>query len=636
MSETKPRILIVDDERFNRNVLADLLKPNYTVVLAKSGQQAIEKAAADKRPDLILLDIMMPEMDGYEVCRRLKADPHTAEIPIIFVTAMQETEDERKGLEAGAIDYIAKPFSPAIVDARVRNHIALNEARRKVELARGKLSALLNNSGQGFLSFSENLAVDSEYSRECERIFQGPVAGQRADALLFPDDVAQQQLFAKNISRILEEPDEYIRDLYLSLLPRDLVINSRNYLAAHRMAAHNRVMVILTDITHERRLESVVQQERNRLAFIVSAVRDADDFFDTLSEFDGFLDKAAMQLAPEAAATLTDEQQHELYGELFRKAHTFKGLFAQFDFIHLPERLHVLEQALANQEQASDDSSASLLDSPDVEAMREAFLNADCRTALERDKAVLIEALGEDFFERKGKMTISKTQAAVLERLAASLLSERRELFDPETSRLLEDFTRIRHVPARALLDSYPKMAWKLAERLGKAIEPFEVEGDHVMVHPDEYGAFFRSLVHVFRNAVDHGLETPDERVGAGKPEQGVLRCVVMAGEEAFSVRISDDGRGVDLERVRERLGAAAEKLSDEELVRCIFHDALSTCADVTEVSGRGVGLASVWRELNALGGSVAVENRPGQGLQLDFTLPLRRSGSAESEKRGA
>ncbi|MES9966983.1 MAG: response regulator, partial [Sedimenticola sp.] len=118
-------ILVVDDVPENIDVLDGVLHETYKVKAAVNGQRALKIAASDNPPDLILLDIMMPEMDGYEVCRRLKEDERTCGIPVIFVTAMNEVEDERKGLELGAVDYITKPYSPAIVQARVKTHLTL-------------------------------------------------------------------------------------------------------------------------------------------------------------------------------------------------------------------------------------------------------------------------------------------------------------------------------------------------------------------------------------------------------------------------------------------------------------------------------------------------------------------------------
>jgi CheY-like chemotaxis protein len=126
---SKHRILIVDDTPANIKILADLLRKDYLLSVATSGPEALQIAASDDRPDLVLLDVMMPEMDGYEVCRRLRADLRTQHVPIIFVTAMSEVDDETRGFSLGAVDYITKPIRPPIVRARVAAHLELARAR---------------------------------------------------------------------------------------------------------------------------------------------------------------------------------------------------------------------------------------------------------------------------------------------------------------------------------------------------------------------------------------------------------------------------------------------------------------------------------------------------------------------------
>jgi len=125
----KPRLLIVDDTPTNIKILNDLLRDNYIIAVATSGPRALELAWGEETPDLVLLDIMMPDMDGYEVIRQLKAASRTRDVPVIFVTAMSEEEDEAKGLELGAVDYITKPFRAGLVKARVRNHLELKRHR---------------------------------------------------------------------------------------------------------------------------------------------------------------------------------------------------------------------------------------------------------------------------------------------------------------------------------------------------------------------------------------------------------------------------------------------------------------------------------------------------------------------------
>ncbi|MBF0126160.1 MAG: response regulator [Magnetococcales bacterium] len=118
----KQKILIVDDLRQNIDVLRDIFS-DYVRMVALNGEQALKIAASRNPPDLILLDIMMPGLDGFEVCKRLKADPQTRDIPVIFVTAKKETADEAYGLSLGAIDYIIKPFSVDVIRQRVHNHL---------------------------------------------------------------------------------------------------------------------------------------------------------------------------------------------------------------------------------------------------------------------------------------------------------------------------------------------------------------------------------------------------------------------------------------------------------------------------------------------------------------------------------
>lgn len=128
----RQKILIIDDTPANIEILNAFLKNDYAIFFSTNGAEGIRIAQLE-RPDLILLDIMMPGMDGYEVCAKIKADFHTCKIPIIFITSMNNVEDEEKGLLVGAIDYITKPISPPIVKARIRNHLELKRHRDTLE-----------------------------------------------------------------------------------------------------------------------------------------------------------------------------------------------------------------------------------------------------------------------------------------------------------------------------------------------------------------------------------------------------------------------------------------------------------------------------------------------------------------------
>lgn len=158
--QKKMTVLIVDDVPANIDILKSILSPDYKVLAAVSGEKAIEIAFSTLPPDIILLDIMMLGMDGYEVCRTLKSNERTKHIPVIFISALCEAEDEYKGLELGAVDYISKPVTPAIVKARVHNHLALKEYQNHLEKLVQERTLELELTQEATI---ESMAVLAEY-----------------------------------------------------------------------------------------------------------------------------------------------------------------------------------------------------------------------------------------------------------------------------------------------------------------------------------------------------------------------------------------------------------------------------------------------------------------------------------------
>lgn len=156
--QQRQSILVVDDEPGNIELLNETLQENYRIIFATNGPDALSLVATQK-PDLILLDIMMPEMDGREVCKRLKQDNDLAEVPVIFVTAMSDEQDETAGLALGAVDYLTKPINPTIVQLRVKNHLELKRIRDELATQHQYLQALIASSQDIFLSFDNEMSV---------------------------------------------------------------------------------------------------------------------------------------------------------------------------------------------------------------------------------------------------------------------------------------------------------------------------------------------------------------------------------------------------------------------------------------------------------------------------------------------
>jgi serine phosphatase RsbU (regulator of sigma subunit)/CheY-like chemotaxis protein len=185
----KKTVLLVDDAPSNIQAANSILKDIYKIRIATNGAKALELMKVAPSPDLILLDVLMPGMDGYEVCTRLKADPETRDIPVIFLTGQTDIEDETRGFDVGAVDYIHKPFSPAVMKARVQTHLVLREKSRENEalllqaLRHSRETELIEQFGRGLLTCSSSQLVASTAVNEAVGLF-----GARAAVFEFVGD----------------------------------------------------------------------------------------------------------------------------------------------------------------------------------------------------------------------------------------------------------------------------------------------------------------------------------------------------------------------------------------------------------------------------------------------------------------
>ncbi|MCB1759670.1 MAG: response regulator [Gammaproteobacteria bacterium] len=166
----KPKILIIDDENLYLDVLIAILHPEYRILVAKSGEAGLARLRGDNPADLVLLDVMMPGIDGYETCRRIKADPAIQQIPVIFLTSRDDIEGETFGLSLGAVDYIAKPISPPIVKARIHTHLELRSAQRALQRQNLHLEERVRERTDSLRRLSAELVLAEE--RERRRIAQ--------------------------------------------------------------------------------------------------------------------------------------------------------------------------------------------------------------------------------------------------------------------------------------------------------------------------------------------------------------------------------------------------------------------------------------------------------------------------------
>lgn len=489
----------------------------------------------------------------------------------------------------------------------------LQEAQEKLLRTDRSIRNLLDNAGQGFMTFGPELLIDEEYSLECRNIFGRELSGVPFPLLLALDDDEQRKFLESLLRKIFAEKDSGRRAMYLPLLTEELSLEGRSIKLEYKMIPSafgtELMMVVLTDITEKRELESQVETERNMLKTVVKVIVGYGDFTDCVRDFKLFYE---VELP---AALRTDESVRAKLLSIYRDLHTYKGNFSQFGLQHVTKRLHDAETKLSEWLKSADELSANEL------AARISELGI--ASWLDDDFALLQSVIGDSFFNQQDLLMIDKTRIIDIEKKMLALLSPN------ECKLLLPELRRLRYKPFKELLKAYPDYVSGLAERMERYVAPVVLDGDDFPADTEKYYDFSRSLVHVFRNIIDHAIESPEERVASGKEEYAGIVCRVALRQDKITVDIADDGRGIDPDVVRRRAvekgivsGQEAAELTDDEAVRLIFHDEFSTKDEVSDISGRGIGLAAVKAEVDKLGGTIDMRSEIGRGSIFRFELP--------------
>lgn len=514
----------------------------------------------------------------------------------------------------------SKGFVVAIEDISTRKMFEqeLLESNQALQTTQIQLRRLLDNSGEGFLTFGPDLLIGPQYSQACETMLGRSPEGCSAADLFFHTDPVKADLFGAVIASALSESDPDTQKCMLSLLPTEITRADVILKAEYKALDNRQFMAVLRDITAKRRMEELLRLERQRQELIVMAVSERSSFFEAIGAFREFLELGLPRLLQSARAPQL------LIKELYREIHTYKGLLSQFRFASAPKALHEIESQLAN------------LIGPDetltIQQLGRLVSSQALQTPFEADLAILSDALGDEFFLYGDSIVLPKKQARQLESLAQRLLrGEPVDTSVDEIRNLLHAIGTLSKVSFRNALMTFDGLVKQAAQRMNKEVAPIQVTGGaNLWIDPNTYRPFLRALVHVFRNAVAHGLETREARWEAGKDETGRITCTVAEQDNTVHLCIADDGAGINLQALRQRavdhcLYAPDEvaHIPDDTIAQLIFRDNISTQQDVSDLAGRGVGLAAVLSETKNIGGEVVVKTTAGQGTQFMFTLPL-------------
>lgn len=468
-------------------------------------------------------------------------------------------------------------------------YFSLANERAEERLERNReFRLLLDNAGQGFLTVDRSGRVGEEWSRIIETWMGGMRAGAEFAEVLRPIDASAAEWFELGWGALFADllPLELAIDQLPKVLrvgDRHLGIEYRPFLSSDSASVPDRVLIVLSDITSEVERRRVEQAQQEVLQVVDHVMRDRVGFREFYQETSRLL----LQL----------EGCHEP-AELRHILHTLKGSCALFGVNSVSQRCHQLESRLA--ETGAEPTPAEVR-----------YVRAAWDELCERVKPIIsaaddrIELMPEEYSYFIEALSRRVSHGALLARAVTWR-------FEPAEMR----FLRI------------SEQARALARRLGKGEIEVAINGGGVRLEPERWAGFFSAFSHVVRNAIDHGLESPDERQALGKSPRGRLELRARKRSGEIILSMADDGRGVQWDRVAERaraLGLPADTQADLE--DALFADGVSTRTEVSEVSGRGLGMAAVKAACQALGGRIAIWSARGQGTCFEFHVPLPETG---------
>lgn len=477
----------------------------------------------------------------------------------------------------GRHEQLAKRFQPLAVQA-------LRDVERTALLARRNrdMRAVLDNVAQGLVMVDRERKIVGERTALIDAWF-GPVAPEARLEDIMARDPAASEMLPLAWEALVE--DFLPMEILLQQLPRRVVADEKTLRVDYRPVPSSgpwtHVLVVFSDITAELERERAEAAQREFAGLVRSFVHDRRGFESFFGEADRLIEELSSGLQP------IDVQ--------LRALHTLKANASLFSLHSFSALVHRVEDSATGAALPAS-AFATLIEAwegirSDLAPLR----NADRGIEIsERDLASLVEA---------------HASGAGAQALVERVLGWRTE-------------------PVRATLARLAEQAKAIAMQFGKGPIDVDVEADDLRLPGDAGRAFLSSLAHVVRNAVDHGLEAPEERVAAGKSASGRLLLRARQSHASLTVTISDDGRGIDWQALAVRgVAKGLPSTTHAELVERLFTDGISTREAVTKLSGRGVGLGVTRAACHAMSGRVEVTSRPGRGTTFEFAFPSEARG---------
>ena len=479
-----------------------------------------------------------------------------------------------------------------------------------------QVSNLLDNANNGFLSFTNNLKIKDGYSKiSLDILSQENLTNKIISDVLFPNNQEKKEVFEFGMKNIISADNDLSKEILISLLPQENKINEKIFSIKYKILKDDEFMVILEDITERLSLMEKIEYENRIQKMIVAIATRKNEFIELKNNFYDFLIDLKV-------TSIFEHSIEENFLNITKSLHTFKGLFAQEELVNTTQALHDLESEIIHTKNKNLLTNKKLTDLLTNNFLEEAFT---------KDLDLISKILGVDFLEPLKSIKLDAYKFKEYEERVIELLDNKKD--NPTDMKiLLREFLNLNQKSLKTLLSIYPTRVENIAQRLNKKINPVKIVGDVNITVRNSYQDFIKNLVHVFRNIVDHGIESEKERLNLNKYEKATIICqfkLIKNGE--IELIISDDGRGINPEIIKRKAlekdilrKEELDKMTKDEVINLIFKDNFSTKEETDLLSGRGIGLSALINQLNKINGKVRVESEVNIGSKFIFTFPAQ------------
>ena len=483
---------------------------------------------------------------------------------------------------------------------------------------KNQIKNILDNAAQGFFTFKKDLFIEDDCSLHAKTLFGKELYGLNVAELFYGQNQRLKQFLNNILKDIFDESREEVLSKFFKLLPNEIEVQNKCIRVEFKLINSEldetnilrKMMVVLTDISQQRLLEHQIETERNTLRMVVRVLTSKDEFIVLYKN----IKQTAFEL--KEMCLIAKELSRDMLMEMYRKIHSIKSELIQYEFVNSIRNFDLFEEQL--------NQILSQHESLEKEEILDEIKTKDLIEFVSYDIGLLRDVLGESFLEDSQYISVDVNDLLELETMIINNFSV------AEIKDILPGVLKLRCKSVRSVLKSFDSYVQQMAEKKNVKIKPLVVRCLEFYLDNERYKGVFTALRHIFSNIVNHGIETPTQRLNLEKPEEGLIECKARMYKGKLNIDIKDDGGGINLEELKKVLidhhfydEAGLENFSDQEILNCIFVEGVSTRVQKDSLSGQGYGLAVLKEEIVKMGGFIHVTSEKDKGTAFHMELPL-------------